>query len=190
MSSTSRTAAIAAVVFALALPAQAITFNFDFDNTGVNGPAGTPTPPIVGTGTLSVNGDLAAGDYDVTTLAGLDISFTFDAVSFTENDIDTTSEAYLRIAGTGDDRTALFYTPLALGNGCAGGAVDFLSGSDCLSTGPSGFTGKFFLASEITLSGNYLGTVVPEPVSSVPLPAGLPLLLSGIAGFLALRRRV
>ncbi len=191
MSVTKRTAALAVVLLSLAMPAPAVTFNFLFDNNGLSGSGGNPLPPFIGTGTLSFNGDPDAGDYDITTLVNLDISFAVGDATFSEDDIDTTTEAYLRIAGTGDARTALFYTPLSVGNGCGFGAVDFAGSSLCLSTGPSDNIGKFVRIDDgaLTYSGEYLGTVVAAPTSDVPLPAGLPLLLAGLGGLVALRRR-
>ncbi len=169
-------AAAAAAALGAASSAQAITFDFTFGTEG--------------SGTLSFDGDPAAGDYDVFGLPNLDILFTFGPTIFTEDDITTTTPVDLRITGAGDDREAVFFSTMR-GDGCTNGALDFRNADgDCLSTGPDEAVGLYVLnVDDGGLVNEYGGTIATAPPAAViPLPAGGVLLLGALGALGAARR--
>src|SRR5262245_45668032 len=67
-----------------------ITFNFQFDNAGLDfsRPDATIIPPLVGTGTLTISNDPGLGTFTLASLGVFTMSYTFnDGNSFTQADI-------------------------------------------------------------------------------------------------------
>lgn len=68
--------ALAASTLGYTSPAQALTFNFQFDNTQNGVGDGLPLdPPIVGTGTFSFDGNPGEGTFALDSLANFNFAF-------------------------------------------------------------------------------------------------------------------
>jgi PEP-CTERM motif len=163
-------------------------FNFQFDNSG-GGPDGTITPPIVGTGTLTLASDPGNGTFSLASLTGFGMSFTFGGDTFTQADIKSdNSLTEVVIANDGNQRRVYFTDPGNGAQGPFGGSLDLVNaaGSD-LSFEPSYVGGHnlyFEDGATANLFGNYLG--LTAPTTTVPEPASLTLSGLVVAG-LALR---
>ncbi|MEA5536414.1 PEP-CTERM sorting domain-containing protein [Crocosphaera sp. XPORK-15E] len=151
---------------AFPLQSQALTFNFEFDNTD----DGTVTPPIVGTGTFSFNGDPGNGTFALTSLAPFNFSYNIGTATFTNADILTPVANVTAIISTdGSDRFVNFG---GTGGGPFGGSIDFRNGTNFLTFQPGG--GSFYQASG-GFFGTYAGTIpvtpasVPEPTTTLGL---------------------
>ncbi|MBD2694026.1 hypothetical protein [Anabaena catenula] len=97
--------AAAGILASSTFPAQALVFNFQFDNTL----DGTITPPIVGTGTFSFDGDLGDGTFALTFLPNYNFSFNFGGDTFTNGDIVGDHDlVYAIISTSGSDRFVNF----------------------------------------------------------------------------------
>jgi hypothetical protein len=169
-------ATVATATLALPFKAEALTFNFEFDNT----PDATVLPPIVGTGTFSFDGDPGNGDFALTSLANFDFSFTFGGNTFTNADITTPlANILVRISTIGSDRLVNFG---GTGGGPFDGSIDFVNAST-LSFEPD-FGSLYF---QDSFFGTYQGIAaastptVPEPATVLGLlsVAGVGLLCKG-----------
>lgn len=185
--------ALAVCAFATAVPARAVTqFDFQFDNAGIVNDEGMLIhdgpldQPIVGTGTFTSPTDLAAGTYDLTSLSGFSVTFTF-----TNGDTFTTSDILTPLTGVAVTVTdlaggaqRLFFTESG-GAGSDGGpnngSLDLNNGTSFLSFSPSSFGN--FLYTESAFSGRYHALAsVPEPSTWAMMVIGF-----GAIGF-SLRR--
>lgn len=82
-------AALALTVAPAFMATAATTFSFKFDDSG-GGPDGTVTPPIVGTGTFVSPVDLFPGTYDLSSLPGFSVEFSFPSeTAFSTTDVAT-----------------------------------------------------------------------------------------------------
>lgn len=151
------------------LKSQAVTFDFQFDNTF----DGTVTAPIVGAGTFSFDGDIADGTFALTSLANFDFSFNFvDGSSFTNTDIATPlANILVKVATIGSDRFVNFG---GSGGGPRLGSIDF-SNANFLTFQPNfgslyGSTSGF---------GTYQGI---EPADVTPTPVPEPGSMLGLLG--------
>ena len=151
----------AAWVAGAAAPVSAATqFDFQFDNAGfVNDEGmlihdGPLDQPIVGTGTFTSPTDLAAGTYDLTSLSGFTVTFSFaNGDTFTTSDILTPlSGVAVTVTDLGGGVQRLFFTESG-GPGSDGGPN---SGSLDLNNGPS------FLTFSPSSFGNFLGHLPTE----------------------------
>ncbi|QSJ15561.1 PEP-CTERM sorting domain-containing protein [Nostoc sp. UHCC 0702] len=157
------TSSIVAVTVIAVSPhkSQALTFDFQFDNT----PDGTVTPPFVGTGTFSFDGDPGNGTFALTSLPNFNFSFNVNGNSFTNTDILTpVANILAKIETNGSDRFVNFG---GSGGGFFGGSIDFRN-ANFLTFQPNfgslyGTTGGF---------GTYQG-IVPKDVTPVPEPASI-----------------
>lgn len=168
--------ALAAATIALPCKANALTFNFQFDNT----PNGTVTPPIVGTGTFNFDGDPGDGTFALTSLPNYNFSFTFGASTFTNANIATpVANVLVGISTVGSDRFVNFGGATG---GPFNGSIDF-TGPGSLSFQPNFgslyFAGSFF--------GTYQGIAAAD-TPAVPEPATVFGLLS-VAGVSLLGER-
>jgi hypothetical protein len=164
---------IVAACAAAAVPAQAATqFDFQFDNAGIftdeglvihDGPL---DPPIVGTGTFTSPTDLAAGTYDLTSLPGFSVTFTFvNGDTFTTSDIDTPlTGVAITVVDLGGGVQRLFFTESGGGGSDGGphaGSLDLDNATSFLSFSPASFGN--FLYIEGSYSGRYHALAsVPE----------------------------
>jgi hypothetical protein len=172
-------ATVATATLALPFKAEALTFNFEFDNT----PDATVLPPIVGTGTFSFDGDPGNGDFGLTSLANFDFSFTFGGNTFTNADITTPlANILVRISTSGSDRFVNFG---GTRGGSFGGSIDFVNAST-LSFEPD-FGSLYF---QVSFFGTYQG-IAAASTPTVPEPATVLGLLSvaGV-GLLCKRRKL
>jgi len=171
-------AAVTAMTFGSFTPeAQALSFDFRFDNT----PNGTVTPPVVGTGTFSFDGDPGVGDFALTSLTNYQFAFNFGGNLFGNADITTPlANVLVRIAGSPGARSLNFG---GAGGGNFGGSLDFLNSSG-LSFQPN-FGQLYF-----TTTGG-LGTYEAIEATDDPTPIPTPALLPGLVGMgvAALRKR-
>jgi hypothetical protein len=188
--------AIAAFAASAAVPASAATeFDFQFDNAGILNDEGLMThdgplePPIVGTGTFTSPTDLGPGTYDLTTLSGFTVTFSFtNGDTFTTSDILTPlTGVAVQIVDLGGGVERLFFTESG-GPGSDGGpnsgSLDLNNGTSFLSFSPSSFAN--FLYVESSFSGRYhaLGSDVPEPSTWAMMLLGF-----GAIGFRVRRAR-
>jgi hypothetical protein len=152
------------VLSATPLKSQALTFDFSFDNTF----DGTVTPPIVGTGTFSFDGDPGNGTFALTSLANYNFSFNFlNGSSFTNTDISTpVANVFVAIQDNGTDRFVNFG---GAGGGPFIGSLDFINASGGLSFQPNFGTAYFTTRGGF---GTYQG-IVPADVTPVPEPASI-----------------
>ena len=161
-----------------------LTFNFEFDDTF----DATVTPPIVGTGTLTLASDPGNGTFSYGTLNPT-YSFTFGATTFTEaNYVSNPALSTLVISNfSGGQRRLQFSDTGAGGGGPFGGSVDLTNGNDALSFEPS-FVGEGLnLYFTNIIGGSYLALT---PASTpVPEPGTLALLVGAGIGGMMLRRR-
>lgn len=180
---------------AAAVPAEAATqFDFQFDNAGIftdeglvihDGPL---DQPIVGTGTFTSPTDLAAGTYDLTSLPGFSVTFTFaNGDTFTTSDIDTPlTGVAVTVVDLGGGAQRLFFTESG-GAGSDGGphsgSLDFDSATSFLTFSPASFGN--FLYIEGSYSGRYHALAsVPEPSTWAMMLVGF-----GLVGFSMRRSR-
>jgi hypothetical protein len=170
---TSSTIALTALI-ASPLKSQALTFNFQLDNT----PDATVTAPIVGTGTFSFDGDPGDGTFALTSLPNFDFSFVVNGTTFTNANLVTPlANILVRIQANGSDRLINFG---GSGGGSSGGSIDFTN-SGPLSFEPN-FGSRYFSSGGF---GTYQGNVgTPVPFAFSPLPG---LVVGGILS--RLRRR-
>lgn len=160
---------------------QALTIDFQFDNTFDS----FLSPPIVGTGTLTFDGDPGNGDYALTSLANYAFDFNFGSVNFGTVDLQTTiSSIIVRIGDNSGARYALFESDRS---GPANGSLDFLSGITGLSLEPSFGTRYGFDADIRTEDRDFSGNFAD--IAPVPLPATGILLLASLSGMGLLARR-
>lgn len=173
----------AAWVAGAAAPVSAATqFDFQFDNAGfVNDEGmlihdGPLDQPIVGTGTFTSPTDLAAGTYDLTSLSGFTVTFSFaNGDTFTTSDILTPlSGVAVTVTDLGGGVQRLFFTESG-GPGSDGGpnsgSLDLNNGTSFLTFSPSSFGN--FLYVESTYSGRYHALAsVPEPSTWVMMLIG------------------
>lgn len=163
-----------ALALLLALPAGAaqaapVTFDFLF-------------APDAGTGTMTFD-DPGDGTHDFFGLTNVSALFDVGTLSFTLADLDTTSGALAIIETQGSTRTLVFS---GSGDGPIGGSLDFSRDATALSFGPSGFEGLYY----VLPGGDILRYSATAPAAAaIPLPAGLPLLATGLAVLGLLRRR-
>lgn len=151
------------VLGATSLKSQALTVNFSFDRTF----DGTVTPPIVGTGTFSFDGDPGNGTFALTSLANYDFSFNVNGNSFTNTDIRTpVANVLVRILDNGTDRLVNFG---GSGGGPFGGSLDFINASNRILTFQP-FFGTLYQSSGA--AGTYQG-IIPQAPTPVPAPASL-----------------
>ncbi|MFM2063825.1 MAG: hypothetical protein RLZZ507_3496 [Cyanobacteriota bacterium] len=170
--------AVAGMVVSGASPAQALVFNFQFDNTD----DGTVTPPIVGTGTFVFDGDPGNGTFALTSLTNFDFSFTFGANTFTNANIATpVANVLVAITTAGSDRFVRFGGG---GGGPLGGSIDFNNAGNFLTFQPNfgtlyGTTSNF---------GSFSGTA---SAAAVPFdtPAGQAMATFGSLFVLGLMRQ-
>ena len=133
----------ASIALAAAAPATATTvFNFQFNSRQIFVPDDVLTPPIVGTGTLTSPIDLTAGTYDLSTLAGFELTFSFlDGNSYTSADISTPLSGVAVLVtdvGGGIERLVFIETGRAGSDGGPhSGVLDLDNGSNFLSFAPS-----------------------------------------------------
>ena len=182
-------AGLAATALGHAAPAHALSFDFLFDNS----PDGTVTPPIVGAGTFSFDGDPGLGDFALTSLPNFDFAFNIDTSSFSNADIATPLDNVLvRISQIGSDFSVSF-------GGSSGGpnlgSIDFNNAGDVLSFQPDFGSLYFSVPAKGQFFGTYQGiaTSAPPPCHScASVPGPLPLLGVGAAfGFSRkIRRRI
>lgn len=173
--------AVAGMVVSGASPAQALVFNFQFDNSV----DGTVTPPIVGTGTFDFDGDPGDGTFALTSLTNYNFSFDFSGNTFTNTNIATpVANVLVQIATAGSDR---FVTFGGSGGGPNGGSIDFANAGNATSlTLQPGFgTLYFFTGSGV---GTFSGTV---PSAAVPfdIPGGATIPTVGSLFALGLMRK-
>jgi hypothetical protein len=169
----------------------ATTFHFQFDDSG-GGPDGTVTPPIVGEGTFVSPVDLAPGTYDLSSLTGFSMDFSFPSTTtFSTADIVTpVDEVAITITQFAPAVERLIFTesgpPPCCDGGPLSGSLDLVNPSGFgLSFEPTAFGGNNLyvaldpIGNELDF-GNYLAlsrtnSVVPE------LPTWAMMLL-GLAG--------
>lgn len=176
-------AGLAATAFGHAAPAHALSFDFQFDNT----PDGTVTPPIVGTGTFSFDGDPGLGDFALTSLPNYNFEFNFGSSSFTNADIATPlANVLVRISLIGSDLSVGFGGSRG---GPNAGSIDFNKAGEILSFQPDFGSLYFGIVStqETRLLGNYQAIATSEPTSSA-VPGPLPLL--GVAAAFGCSRKI
>ena len=163
-------------------------FAFQFDDVS-NESDGIVTPPVVGTGTLTLPTDPGTGR--LRQLPGAyKMSFTFGSTTFTQANIasdPTLTEVVL--SADGSQRRAYFTDPGNGAGGPNGGSLNLTDSSgDYITFEPSFFGGhNIYIESGPTANsfyfGNYLGLAQP---AVVPEPVGLT--LAGVClGGLALR---
>ncbi|WP_066342019.1 PEP-CTERM sorting domain-containing protein [Azohydromonas lata] len=169
------TAALLAV--AAAVPAEAAVFKFTFDSTF----DGTVTPPYVGAGTFSFDGAATAGTYALSSLSNFAFDFTIHGVNFTNANLSTpVNHIAVSIASLGQDLVVNFG---GSGGGLYGGSADFTESGSQLSFQPN-FGSLFFSGSAY---GTYQGIL--DTSHAVPEPMSAALVLFGLAGVAASRRR-
>jgi PEP-CTERM motif len=149
-----------------------MSFSFFFDDNGFTNPL-NPSPPIVGTGDLTIAGTLSDGTYTLASLPSFTMSFSFaDGDTYTQADIlSDPTQSEVVIYNNGQNAYFTDITP----DDFTGGSITFLNSSgDLLSFSPDYFLG-FYIEEDPNafLEGNYGNAVVPEPSS---------LTLAGIAG--------
>ena len=177
--------AIAALI-GTATSAQAITFDFTFDNTN-EGARGPVTPPIVGTGTFSFDDPGGTGTFDFFSLTNRSLSFSFGSGNtFDDSDITTTSGTLVEITGTPGSRSLVF---TGGGNGSFG-SLDLQDNANTteteLSFGPTSLEGLYRTNNDLGNLGNYEAV----EASSTPVPFGVneSLGLVGLATLVGLRQ--
>lgn len=176
-----RTAGLAGLLLASALPAQALTLEVSFDGT----PDGTVAAPFVGSGTLSTSASsLADGSYDLASLPDVMLSFVFGPSSFDLADLVTQSPITVQIATSAGGRHFRFDSDE---DGPYGGSADFENAvGDILSFQPD--FGDLYFVTPVNGVQAY-GTYGAAGATVVPLPPAAAALLLGLAGLGALRRR-
>jgi len=159
-----------------ATPAQALIFAFEFDGTFDT----TVTPPIVGTGTFSFDGNPGPGTFALTSLPNFNFLFNFGSESFTNADISNSLvDILVGITVVGSDYSVNFGGG---GDGPFGGSIDFFNLNDQIFLGFPPEFGSLYFSSSFT--GTFQGLT--------PVPGPLPLFGAGAAfGFSRkLRRKI
>ena len=172
-------AGLTTAVLGHATPAQALIFAFEFDGTFDS----TLTPPIVGTGTFSFDGDPGPGTFALTSLPNFNFLFNFGSESFTNADISTPLvDILVGITVVGSDYSVNFG---GSSGGPQGGSIDFDNSNGVLSFEPD-FGSLYFTAplGGAQTFGTFQGLT--------PVPGPLPLFGAGAAfGFSRkLRRKI
>lgn len=178
------------VIMSVSAPVGAVTLDVLFDDVASDGVQ--PDNSVVGSGTLSFDDPGGTGSFDFFGLTGLSLFFEFDSgPSFTEADIVTTTDTDVLLSGAPGNRELVFS---GIGNGGMAGSLDLINADGAgLSFGPTEFEGLFQLGlvqqdgqQQEFLLGDYQASESPSPI---PLPGGLALLLSGLAGLGLVTRR-
>ncbi len=173
------------VVAGVALPANAITFDFRFDDTN----DGTVTSPIVGTGSFSFD-DPGNGTFDFFSLSNRDLFFEIGNDTWDDTDIETTSGTEVEISGTSGNRTLVL---TGNGNGPSNGSLDLVDNTNsnniALSFGPTGFEGKYSVDNGLSTPSisDYEATQQPVPFEPVPFEAEGAMGLVALGGFFGYR---
>lgn len=184
---------LAAALLAFGTQAEAsLLFDFSFDDTFDE----TLTPPIVGTGTLTLATDPGDGTFLYTALAPT-YTFSFPSLgaTFTEADIASDPSKVRMIISTTPQGRRLQFSDDGSGNGGGGphgGSLDLDNGSGFLTFEPSYFGAGLVLYQAASAAGGVGGTygqfVVPEPTGLVLMGIGL-VGLVGLVGLAGRRRR-
>lgn len=172
-------AGLAAALLAMAAttPAEAAVFKFTFDGTF----DAAVTPPYVGAGTFSFDGAATAGTYALSSLNNFAFDFTINGINFTNANLSTpVNHIAVSIASLGQDLVVNFG---GSGGGPYGGSADFTGSGSQLSFQP-GFGSLYFSGSSY---GTYQGIL--DTGHAVPEPMSAALVLFGLAGVAASRRR-
>jgi hypothetical protein len=171
-----------------------ITFDFQFDNAGIdpNRPDGTIIPPLVGSGTFTINNDPGLGTFTLASLGAFTMSFTFnDGNSFTQADIATNNSittAVITSSGTGE--RVVFSDGGSGGGGPFNGSLDLVNAGGAFLTFEPSFLvppppspgGLDLYLENGNLQGDYLA--LTPSVAATPEPSSLTLLGLGSLGLL------
>jgi len=165
--------------------ATAVTFFFNFDKTSrLDSPTGADatTPPFVGRGTFSFDGEVENGTFSLSSLLNYNFNFEFDKGStFKNSDIITPINEVLIIITSIPSGHQVKFSNTVLSNSSGGpGSINFLNSSGgYLSFEPPGIGNLdlYFITApgrEGEYTGNYEGTVktietIPEPTSNLGL---------------------
>lgn len=172
------TSAYAIALSIVPFKANALTFDFNLDNTFDE----TITEPFVGEGTFSFDGDLEDGTYALESLENFDFDFSFtDGSSFSNADIITPmGEVLVVISTTETERKVQFSNVNPFGSTELFGSLDFANfdNETFLSFEPPGIGGDLNLYSANEILGTYNGVAVSDstPVlgttelSATPVP--------------------
>lgn len=182
-------------VFVAPVAAQAgAIFNFRFDNQGLVDGDGPLLGPIVGSGTFTSPTNLTPGIYDLSSLPGFGVTFSFtDGDSFTTADISTplTGVAVI-IADLGGGAERLFFTEgsgAGADGGGPGGSLDLKNGLNFLSFEPSFAGGNFLYIKSLSSGGSFSGRYVAVTENTaVPEPGTVALIGLGLLGVAVSRR--
>jgi hypothetical protein len=178
----------------MSVSAAATTFNFQFDLASIydgntSEPVEAETPPLVGTGVFVAAENLSPGTYQLASLAGYSVSFTFDnGATFSTADIATPSaRPSVEIYGSAPGAEILLFSSIVFGSeGPGEGSLDLVGSAGYLSFAPSWLgTNQYFYQRPdgLQYQGSYRAISAPEPASWIMLTAGF-----GMIGS-ALRRR-
>jgi hypothetical protein len=180
---------VGCLAVATAPAAAATTFNFQFDYAGIPAPDGPVIPPFAGTGTFISPVDLNVGTYDLASLVGFSVNFSFlDGNTYSTADISTPLTGLaIQVTDLGGGLQRLYFTEsggLGSDGGPHGGSLDLDSGSNFLCFAPTTFAN--YLYQESGASGRYvaLSASVPEPSTWAMMMMGF-----GVIGFAMRRRR-
>jgi hypothetical protein len=191
-----RTLAVAALSFAVAAPAAALTIEASFDPE----PDGVVRPPFVGTGVVSFTTLPEVDTYVLSEIADLQMTFVVDGITFTEADASSRTPLTDVAMHIVDTPAGLAFRFNNIGEDGGFGALDLVVDGQMLAFEP-GYGDEFYrgpddrgpilLAAEIQPmfpEGSYYGDFGP---SQVPLPPAAAGLIAGLGalGFAARRRR-
>jgi hypothetical protein len=165
-------------------------FDFKFDDQGLVDNDGPLVGAVVGSGRFTSPIDLASGTYNLSSLTGFSVAFSFiNGDSFTTTDITTPlTGVAVKITDFGVGRQRLFFTegsgPGVI-HGSKGGALDLENSSNYLSFEPSFAGGNFlYLMRDPGFDGRYIALSADVPEPAINALMGL-----GIFGILASRRK-